>query len=81
MNFNFYNPFSTLKPYTWAVDSDKAPFSVKYTFTGADNTVSPQLSQFGGAYTYGAGMCFTTNLILFFTENLVAELNFWLTKI
>ena len=43
----------TVEPYTYNVDNVTAPFSVRYAFSGALNTANPQMSEHGGALTYG----------------------------
>ena len=54
LNETFWPNDLDLDSYTYHVDKEEAPFSVRYTFNGNNNTEFPQLdTDFGAAYTYG----------------------------
>ena len=65
---------NTMDPFTYSVDKDTAPFSVKYLFNGKDNTENPQLDEFSGAYTYGESYFVQPNFFkCFFKDCIVPE--------
>ena len=65
----------TIEPYSYHVDKDKSPFSVKYAFSGKDNTENPQIDpKYGAAYTMGENFMISPNFYkCFFKDCIVPE--------